>query len=92
MYQVSGIICQGEGQQVSGFSGESTLGEHFTPRCEEKWPIKVPIFEGGPSIHPYFRGTLKKWSINTPIFQGEHFTPRCEEKVVQQYTHISGVP
>ena len=61
-------ICQGVGQQVSGYilppSGESTLGEHFTPRCEEKWPIKVPIFEGGPSIHPYFRGTLKKWPIN----------------------------
>ena len=46
---------------MSGFSGESTLGEDFTPRCEEKWPIKVPIFEGGPSIH---RGTLKKCSSN----------------------------
>ena len=55
-----GIICQGEGQQVSGFSGESTLGEHFTPRCEEKWPIKVPIFEGEPVSPLYFRGTLKK--------------------------------
>ena len=39
-----GIICQGEGQQVSGFSGESTLGEHFTPRCEESGSAQTPYF------------------------------------------------
>ena len=68
-------------------------GEQFTPRCEQKWVVKVPIFQRYPEKVAHISGgTLKKCSSNTPIFQGEHFTPRCEEKVCCQLAHISGVP
>ena len=50
-----GIICQGVGQQVSGFSGESTLGEHFTARCEESEPAPPPYLRVA-QRQPYISG------------------------------------
>ena len=41
--------------------------------------------KSGPEIHLYFRVALKKWSINTPIFQG------YPEKVCYYQPYISGV-